>query len=86
MWSTAGYGVLIDSDGGYPYTNSTDNKMEFYYGETPTEGRRYEKDDVEYYIILGQPKEILAGYAKITGTSHDAEMVFGIFQFRVEHQ
>lgn len=69
MWSTAGYGVLIDSDGGYPYTNSTDNKMEFYYGETPTEGRRYEKDDVEYYIILGQPKEILAGYAKITGTS-----------------
>ena len=24
---------------------------------------------MEYYIILGQPKEILAGYAKITGTS-----------------
>lgn len=69
MWSTAGYGLLIDSDGGYPYTNSTDRKMEFYYGGTPTEGRSYEKNDVEYYIMLGTPEEIMAGYAKITGTS-----------------
>ena len=69
MWSTAGYGLLIDSDGGYPYTNSTNRKMEFYYGGTPTEGRRYAKNDIEYYIMLGTPKEIMAGYAKITGTS-----------------
>lgn len=69
MWSTAGYGILVDSDGGYPYTNSTDKKMEFYYGDTITEGRRYEKSDVEYYILLGTPKQIMAGYAKITGTS-----------------
>lgn len=69
MWSTAGYGILIDSDGGYPYTNSTDCKMEFYYGGTPEEGRRYEKEDVEYYIMLGEPKDIMAGFSKITGTS-----------------
>lgn len=69
MWSTAGYGILVDSDGGYPYTNSIDKKMEFYYGGTPTEGRRYTKSDVEYYIILGQPKDIMKGYSKITGTS-----------------
>ncbi len=69
MWSTGGYGILVDSDGGYPYTNSTDKKMEFYYGDTITEGRRYSKDDVEYYIMLGDPKEIMEGYAKITGTS-----------------
>lgn len=69
MWSTGGYGILVDSDGGYPYTNSTDKKMEFYYGDTITEGRRYAKDDVEYYIMLGEPKEIMEGYAKITGTS-----------------
>ena len=69
MWSTSGYGILVDSDGGYPYTNSTDNKMEFYYGGTPAEGRRYQKEDVEYYIMLGSPKEIMAGYSKITGTS-----------------
>lgn len=69
MWSTAGYGILVDSDGGYPYTNSTDRKMEFYYGGTPAEGRRYEKEDVEYFIMLGEPKEIMAGFSKITGTS-----------------
>lgn len=69
MWSTAGYGLLVDSDGGYPYTNSTDKKMEFYYGGTPAEGRRYEKEDVEYYIMLGSPTEIMAAYSKITGTS-----------------
>ena len=47
---------LVDSDGGYPYTNSTDRKMEFYYGGTPAEGRRYEKEDAEYFIMLGEPK------------------------------
>lgn len=69
MWSTAGYGLLVDSDGGYPYTNSSDHKMEFYYGGTPAEGRRYEKEDVEYYIMLGDPKEIMSAFSKITGTS-----------------
>ncbi|MDK2807507.1 MAG: hypothetical protein PWP24_238 [Clostridiales bacterium] len=69
LWSSAGYGLLVDSDGGYPYTNATDKKMEFYYGGTPTEGRRYVKQDVEYYILLGAPKEILKSYYKITGTS-----------------
>lgn len=69
MWSSGGYGILIDADGGYPYTNSADKKMEYYYGDTIAEGRRYFKDDVEYYILLGDPKEIMKGYAKITGTS-----------------
>ncbi|MDR0914938.1 MAG: DUF4968 domain-containing protein [Oscillospiraceae bacterium] len=69
MWSTAGYGLLVDSDGGYPYLNSTDNKMEFYYGGTPEQGRRYEKENVEYYIMLGQPEGVMENYAHITGTS-----------------
>jgi len=69
MWSTSGYGVLVDSDGGYPFTSSKDKKMEFYYGDTVTEGRRYDKEDIEYYVILGDPKEIMRGYSKITGTS-----------------
>uniref|UniRef100_UPI000B2A66AC TIM-barrel domain-containing protein n=1 Tax=Clostridium sp. NkU-1 TaxID=1095009 RepID=UPI000B2A66AC len=60
---------MVDSDGGYPYTNSRDKKMEFYYGGTPVEGRRYEKNNVEYYILLGEPKEIMKGYSRITGTS-----------------
>ncbi|MDR1547606.1 MAG: DUF4968 domain-containing protein, partial [Hungatella sp.] len=69
LWSTAGYGLVVDSDGGYPYTNSNDNKMEFYYGGIPVEGRRYEKDNLEYFILLGEPKEIMKSYAKITGNS-----------------
>ncbi|GGF90912.1 TIM-barrel domain-containing protein [Paenibacillus abyssi] len=68
MWSTAGYGILVDSDGGYPYTDTT-GKLEFYYGGTPTEGRRYTKTDVEYYAIVGEPEEIMSGVAEITGKS-----------------
>lgn len=67
MWSTAGYGVLVDSDGGYPYTNSSTGKLEFYYGGTPTEGRRYSKTNVEYYIMLGDPYKVMGAYADITG-------------------
>lgn len=69
IWSSAGYGVLIDSDGGYPYTNSSEGKLEFYYGGIPTEGRRYAKSDVEYYVMLGTPKEIMGAYADITGST-----------------
>ncbi|GKU76494.1 TIM-barrel domain-containing protein [Paenibacillus sp. L3-i20] len=69
MWSTAGYGILVDSDGGYPYTDDASGKLEFYYGGTPVEGRRYSKTDVEYYAIVGNPKEIMSGVAEITGKS-----------------
>ena len=68
MWSNAGYGILVDSDGGYPYTDNT-GKLEFYYGNTPEEGRRYFKTDVEYYAIVGDADDILAGYSEITGKS-----------------
>lgn len=69
MWSSAGYGVLVDSDGGYPYTESKSGKMEFYYGGTPTEGRRYSKQDVEYFIMLGSPTEIMNSFTDVTGKS-----------------
>lgn len=67
IWSTAGYGVLIDSDGGYPYTEKSTGKLEFYYGGDPPEGRRYAKNDVEYYVMLGTPKELMNSFSKITG-------------------
>lgn len=69
MWSTAGYGILIDSDGGYPVLNSSTNTMEFYYGDTTTEGRRYFKDNVEYYIMLGEPRDIMENFAHVTGAA-----------------
>lgn len=67
MWSTTGYGILVDSDGGYPYTEDITGKLEFYYGGTPAEGRRYSKTDVEYFIMLGTPKEIMGSVSEITG-------------------
>lgn len=67
MWSTSGYGLLVDADGGYPFTESSTGKFEFYVGGTPTEGRRYTKSDLEYYIMLGNPKEIMSSVAEITG-------------------
>ncbi|MFC5530496.1 TIM-barrel domain-containing protein [Cohnella yongneupensis] len=69
MWSTDGYGILVDSDGGYPYTNASTGQLEFYYGGTPTEGRRYSKTDVEYYAIVGEPEGIMSGFSEITGKS-----------------
>lgn len=69
MWSTAGYGLLVDSDGGYPYTESATGKLEFYYGGVPVEGRRYQKSNVEFYLMVGDPYDIMGAYSKITGTS-----------------
>lgn len=69
VWSTAGYGLLVDSDGGYPVVESTSGKLEFYYGDTTTEGRRYFKNNVEYYVLLGEPEDIMENYAHVTGES-----------------
>lgn len=69
IWSTAGYGLLVDSDGGYSVLDSSTNKMEFYYGSTTEEGRRYFKGNVEYYVMLGEPEEIMDNFSHITGQS-----------------
>ena len=68
VWSTAGYGLLVDSDNGYVVV--TDSKLEFYYGSPPndTNPRRYARDhSLQYYLIVGKPKEILESAALITG-------------------
>jgi alpha-glucosidase (family GH31 glycosyl hydrolase) len=68
IWTTAGYGILVDSDNGYFVADEP--RLEFYYG-TPsqeTNGRRYEKkNSVKYYLIVGEPKQLLAGEMKISG-------------------
>lgn len=69
VWSTAGYGILVDSDGGYSVLESSSNKLEFYYGDTTTAARRYFKDNVEYYIMFGEPEDIMENYSHITGES-----------------
>jgi alpha-glucosidase (family GH31 glycosyl hydrolase) len=69
LWSTSGYGVLIDSDGGYPLTESATGKLEFYYGGTPVEGRRYTKQNVKYYLMIGEPEKIMKSFSDVTGKS-----------------
>jgi alpha-glucosidase len=55
-WTTSGYGVLVDSDGGT--FNIKDTKLEF------TESS---KKDVEYYVLVGEPKTIVSSVAIISG-------------------
>ena len=69
VWSTAGYGLLVDADGGYSVVDETSNKLEFYYGDYVTQGRRYYKENVEYYILMGEPEDIMENFAHVTGAS-----------------
>lgn len=64
-WSTSGYGILLDADGAYPVIETATNKLEMYYGDY--EKRRYTKTDVEYYILFGNPKELMAAVSEISG-------------------
>ena len=69
VWTTAGYGLLVDSDNGY--FRITDERLEFRYGHPKpgtSNGRVYHRDhSVQYYLIAGTPKEILGAVAEITG-------------------
>ena len=69
VWSTAGYGLLVDSDNGY--FRVTDNALEFRYGHPQDKvdnGRHYHRpNSVQYYLIVGTPKEIMGAAMEITG-------------------
>lgn len=81
LWSTAGYGLLVDSDGGYPYTNSKDKKMEFYYGGTPEEGRRYEKKQPGILHFAGRAqRDYERLFQDYRNLSHASQVGTGIFQ------
>lgn len=56
IWSTRGYGVLVDSDGGYFTISGA--KMSF---EEPS------KKDINYYVMVGSPNEIMSTTAEISG-------------------
>ncbi|GKT32043.1 Glycoside hydrolase family 31 like protein, partial [Aduncisulcus paluster] len=58
-------GVLMDSDGAYPVTDSGSKKLEMYYGNF--DKRRYEKKDVEYYLMVGNPEQIMDNVSDISG-------------------
>ena len=57
-WSTGGYGLLVDSDGGKITT-----------GDTSLSYQGISKKDAEYFIIVGKPEEIMEGVSEISGNS-----------------
>jgi alpha-glucosidase len=56
VWSTNGYGILIDSVVG-----------RFSIDDTELTFTANTKKDIEYYVVLGEPKEILSSLFKISG-------------------
>lgn len=56
VWSTSGYGLLVDSDGG-TFDIRSDN-LKF------TDSS---KKDVNYFVMVGEPKSILESVSKISG-------------------
>jgi alpha-glucosidase (family GH31 glycosyl hydrolase) len=56
VWSNKGYGVLIDSDGGTFSINSTNLNFS-----------ACSKTDIEYYVAVGNPKEVLGAVADVSG-------------------
>jgi alpha-glucosidase (family GH31 glycosyl hydrolase) len=68
IWTTAGYGLLLDSDNGFFQVDSS--HLEFRYGQPSQEhnGRRYpKKNSVTCFLLVGSPREILSDAIALTG-------------------
>jgi alpha-glucosidase len=61
VWTTSGYGLLWDSDGGN--VQRTDTQLVIRRGV----GDNYPRPDFDGYFIVGPPRAILAGLADISG-------------------
>lgn len=57
-WTTSGYGILVDSDGGN--INVEDTSINY---------TGISKKNTEYYILVGNPTEVLSAEAQVSGTS-----------------
>ena len=67
-WTTSGYGILVDSDGGYFHIN--DDEISFYYGNPKPEdyGRNYFRpNSLTVFIFFGPPKAIFQSLAMTSG-------------------
>ena len=67
-WTTAGYGILIDSDGGYFQIKP--DAVAFYYGnpEPQDYGRHYFRpNSLTIFIFVGTPMDILRGLSLVSG-------------------
>ena len=67
-WTTSGYGILVDSDGGYFHIN--DDEISCYYGNPKPEdyGRNYFRlNSLTVFIFFGPPKTIFQSLAMTSG-------------------
>ena len=67
-WTTGGYGILVDSDGGYFQIKS--GEIGFYYGNPNPEkyGRNYFRpNSLTVFIFIGTAKDIFRGLAMASG-------------------
>ena len=67
-WTTDGYGILVDSDGGYFHIGPDD--IGFYYGDAKADnyGRNYFRpNSLTVFIFVGTPPEIFQGLALASG-------------------
>jgi alpha-glucosidase (family GH31 glycosyl hydrolase) len=58
LWSTSGFGVLVDSDHGAFSLNAADHRLGF-----SGNGRK----DLAFYVLAGAPRDIMASLAKVSG-------------------
>ncbi|MDR3597551.1 TIM-barrel domain-containing protein [Clostridium sp.] len=58
VWSTSGYGLLVDSDGG-----------SFDIGNDNLNFTESSKKDVNYFVMVGEPKNIMTSISQISGKS-----------------
>ncbi len=67
-WTTDGYGILVDSDGGYFHIGTND--IGFYYGDPKADnyGRNYFRpNSLTVFIFVGSPYDIFQGLALASG-------------------
>ena len=68
VWSTNGYGILVDSDGGYFRVQP--GEIGFFYGHPDTNdyGRHYFRpNSLTIFIFVGLPPDIFRGLALVSG-------------------
>ncbi len=68
VWTTDGFGILVDCDGGY--FSMKPSEIEFYYGNAPFKdyGRRYFRNhSLTVWIFVGSPFEIMKGLSSVSG-------------------
>ncbi|MGC9259745.1 MAG: TIM-barrel domain-containing protein [Phycisphaerae bacterium] len=67
-WTTAGYGILVDSDGGYFQIKP--DEIAFHYGHPTPEhyGRHYFRpNSLTIFILVGAPADIFRGLSLVSG-------------------